>query len=161
MGSKKVIVRTFEEGSRPTALPQEPAISRESSTLLLRIAAFLIDALSASLLLVLPASLASYALLWFGGSMRPVSAIWWSALLLLFLFILFRDGFGGRSIGKRLMAVAIRTNTGAPVGLTRSLVRNLPLVIPLWNLVEVVMIFAAADGRRTGDRMAKTTIVEE
>lgn len=113
------------------------------------------------MVLVLPASVASYALLWLGGSMRPVSAIWWSALLVFILFILFRDGFGGRSVGKRVMAVEIRTPAGRGVSLFRSAARNLPLVVPLWNLVEVAMVFFAADGRRTGDRIAKTTIIEE
>ncbi len=38
-----------------------------SQTTLLRIAAFLVDALSISLLLVLPAALVSYTLAWIGG----------------------------------------------------------------------------------------------
>jgi uncharacterized RDD family membrane protein YckC len=111
--------------------------------------------------LILPASVASYTLLWFGGSMRPVSAIWWAALLIFMVFLLVRDGFGGRSPGKRSMAVAIRTPEGRPMTVLRSAARNLPLVVPLWNLVEAAMVFFTADGRRTGDRMAKTTITEE
>ncbi len=113
------------------------------------------------MLLIPPASLASYSILWFGGSMRPVSWIWWGALLLFLLFLLFRDAVGGRSMGKRFMAVEIRTRSGAPVGWLRSAARNLPLVVPGWNLVEVFMTFFAREGRRSGDRIAKTTVVEE
>ncbi len=161
-GSRGKRLSFRRRGGNPTegALRRGP-IARESSVLLLRVAAFLIDALSSAVVLILPASLASYALLWFGGSMRPVSAIWWAALLLFILFILFRDGFGGRSMGKRVMAIAILTPDGRPVTLFRSAARNLPLIVPLWNLVEVAMVFFAAEGRRSGDRIAKTRIVEE
>jgi uncharacterized RDD family membrane protein YckC len=93
--------------------------------------------------------------------MRPVSWIWWGALLIFLLFLLLRDGFRGRSMGKRVMAVDLQTRTGERVGILRSVVRNLPLVIPIWNLVEVVMIFFARQGRRTGDRMAGTMVVDE
>lgn len=93
--------------------------------------------------------------------MRPVSWIWWGALLLFLLFLVFRDAVGGRSIGKRLMALEIRTSSGARAGPFRSAVRNVPLVIPGWNLVEVLMLLVAANGRRSGDRIAGTTVGEE
>lgn len=93
--------------------------------------------------------------------MRPVSWIWWGALFVFLLFLLVRDGFGGRSMGKRVMAVAIRRSDGGRVTLLRSAARNLPLVVPGWNLAEVAMILFARDGRRSGDRMAKTRVVEE
>ena len=93
--------------------------------------------------------------------MRPISWIWWAALLLFLLFIVFRDAIGGRSMGKRLMALEIRTSSGARVGLLRSAARNLPLVIPGWNLIDVMMLLFAATGRRSGDRIAGTVVVEE
>ena len=92
--------------------------------------------------------------------MRPVSWIWWAALLLFLLFILFRDA-RGRSMGKRVMALEIRSRSGARAGWIRSWSRNLPLVVPGWNLVEIVMVLFAAGGRRTGDRIAGTMVVEE
>jgi uncharacterized RDD family membrane protein YckC len=139
---------------------QEPPISRDSSLLLLRIAAFLIDAVSAAVILIPPAALASYAVLWLGLSMRPISWIWWAALLLFLLFILFRDA-RGRSMGKRVMAVRIDTAAGRPVGWLKSALRNLPLVVPVWNLLEVGMVVFASGGRRSGDMLARTTISEE
>ncbi|HSN69651.1 MAG TPA: RDD family protein [Thermoanaerobaculia bacterium] len=157
--SQRALAAPAVRGPRGTQ-PQEPAIPRETSLLLLRIAAFLIDAITAAVLLIPPASVVSYSLLWFGLSMRPVSWIWWAALFVFLLFILFRDA-RGRSMGKRVMAVEIRSPTGTRLGWFRSAARNLPLVVPGWNLVEVVMIFAAAGGRRSGDRIAGTTVVEE
>jgi hypothetical protein len=44
-------------------------------------------------------------------------------------------------------------------GYIRSFVRNLPLVIPGWNLVEVLLVLLGKP--RTGDRIAKTTVTEE
>ena len=51
-----------------------------SQTTLLRIAAFLVDALSISLLLVLPAALLSYVLAWIGGEIRVIQIVWYVAL---------------------------------------------------------------------------------
>lgn len=157
---KKVIVSPLEEGTAQRPSGQEAAIPREYSLLLLRIAAFLVDALAAAIVLIPPASLASYGILWARQSMRPVSWIWWSALLLFLLFILFRDA-RGRSMGKRLMALEIRTASGSRAWWLRSAVRNAPLVIPGWNLIELVMLLFTANGRRSGDRIARTTVGEE
>ncbi len=48
-------------------------------TTLLRIAAFLVDALSISLILILPASAVSYAMAWIGGSVKVIQIVWWVA----------------------------------------------------------------------------------
>jgi uncharacterized RDD family membrane protein YckC len=151
----------FSGGNRATALRLESPIPRDYSLLLLRIAAFLVDALAAAVVLIPPASLASYGILWARHSMRPVSWIWWSALLLFLLFLLFRDALGGRSFGKRLMALEIRTASGARVGAFRSAARNVPLIVPGWNLLELVMLLFAANGRRSGDRITGTVVGEE
>src|SRR4051812_47312107 len=71
-----------------------------SQTRILRIAAFLVDALTIALVLVLPTSLISYALAWIGGSVKGIQIVWWVALAILVLSILVRDGIRGRSVGK-------------------------------------------------------------
>ena len=43
-----------------------------SQTTLLRVAAFLVDALTISIVLVLPATIASYAMAWIGGTVAEV-----------------------------------------------------------------------------------------
>ena len=131
-----------------------------SQTTLLRIAAFLTDALSIAVILIAPASLASYILAWVGGgSIKAIQIVWWVALALLMLALLVRDGYRGRSPGKRLLGLRLVTPHGEGCGYTRSIIRNLPLFIPPLNLVEAILVVAGK--RRTGDRIARTTVTEE
>lgn len=127
-------------------------------TKLLRIAAFLVDALTISILLVLPASLISYGLTW-ATSPKAIQLVWWGALAILMAAMLFRDGYRGRSIGKQLLGLRILTPRGEGCGFGRSFVRNLPLVVPGWNLLEVILVLAGK--ARTGDRIARTSVTEE
>ncbi len=129
-----------------------------SQTTLLRIAAFLVDALSISILLIVPASVVSYLLALF-GTPRAVQYVWFVALAILAVAMLLRDGFRGRSIGKRLLGLRLVTPKGERCGYPRSIVRNLPVIIPGWNLLEVIMILAGK--ARTGDRIARTSVSEE
>ena len=130
-----------------------------TQTRILRIAAFLVDALTIALVLVLPTSLISYALAWIGGSVKGIQIVWWVALAILILSILIRDGIRGRSVGKQLLGLRLTTRAGGKCGYVRSLIRNLPLVVPLWNLLEVGFVLAGRP--RTGDRIAGTLVSEE
>jgi uncharacterized RDD family membrane protein YckC len=130
-----------------------------SQTTLLRIAAFLVDALSLALLLILPSSVVSYVMAWIGGSVKAIAIVWFVALAILMAGMIIRDGFRGRSLGKQLLGLRLLTPHGEGCGWGRSVVRNLPLVIPGWNLIEAVMVFAGK--ARTGDRIARTTVTEE
>lgn len=129
-----------------------------SQTRLLRIAAFLVDALTIALILILPAALISYGMTW-SGNPRGIQLVWWIALIILMLAMLFRDGFRGRSIGKQLLGLRLITPAGERCGWLRSFVRNVPLIIPPWNFVEVALVLMGKP--RTGDRIAKTTVTEE
>jgi uncharacterized RDD family membrane protein YckC len=130
-----------------------------SQTTLLRIAAFLVDALSLALLLILPSSVVSYAMAWIGGSVKAIAIVWFVALAILMAGMVVRDGFRGRSLGKQLLGLRLLTPRGEGCGWWRSVARNFPLVIPGWNLIEAVMVFAGRS--RTGDRIARTTVTEE
>lgn len=129
-----------------------------SQTKLLRIAAFLVDALSIAIILILPASAVSYGMTW-SSSPRGIQVVWWVALAVLMIAMLLRDGFRGRSVGKHLLGLRLITPRGEGCGYGRSLVRNFPLVVPGWNLLEVIMVLAGK--RRTGDRIARTSVTEE
>jgi uncharacterized RDD family membrane protein YckC len=129
-----------------------------SQTKLLRIAAFLVDALSIAIILILPASIVSYAMTW-SSSPKGIQLVWWVALGVLMLAMLFRDGFRRRSIGKQLLGLRLLTPKGEGCGYFRSILRNIPLVIPGWNLLELLLVLAGK--ARTGDRLAKTTVTEE
>lgn len=93
--------------------------------------------------------------------MRQIALVWYVALFLFLAGLLLRDGWRGRSPGKRLFALRIRSRRGEGCGWGGSLLRNLPLVVPGWNLAEVIMLFASEKGRRSGDRMAGTVVIEE
>jgi uncharacterized RDD family membrane protein YckC len=130
-----------------------------SQTRLLRLAAFLVDALSMSLILILPASILSYGVALIGGDMRAIQIVWLAALAILTCGMLLRDGFRGRSWGKHLLGLRLVTPAGDGCGYGRSIVRNLPLVIPGWNLLEIVLVLAK--NSRSGDRIARTIVTEE
>lgn len=127
-------------------------------TKLLRIAAFLVDALSIAIILFLPASIASYAVTW-TNTPKAIQLVWWGALAVLMLAMLFRDGFRRRSIGKQLLGLRLLTPQGEGCSYGRSFLRNFPLVIPVWNVLEVILVLLGKP--RTGDRIAKTTVTEE
>jgi uncharacterized RDD family membrane protein YckC len=131
-----------------------------SQTTLLRIAAFLVDALSISIILIAPASVLSYILAWVGsGSIKAIQIVWWAALAILVVALLLRDGYHGRSPGKRLLGLRLVTPRGEGCGYMGSVIRNLPLLIPPLNVAEAILVIAGK--RRTGDHIAKTTVMEE
>lgn len=134
-------------------------VSADRQTTLLRIAAFLVDAVTMAVLLIMPASLVSYALAWIGGSVKGIQIVWWVALAILVLAILIRDGIRGRSVGKQLLGLKLTTRKGGRCGYLRSIIRNVPLIVPLWNLLEACFVLAGR--RRTGDRIAGTVVMEE
>jgi uncharacterized RDD family membrane protein YckC len=133
-------------------------LTEPSQTKLLRIAAFLVDALSIAIILVLPASIVSYAMTW-ASSPKGIQLVWWAALAVLMVAMLLRDGFRGRSVGKHLLGLRLLTPKGEGCSYGRSFVRNLPLVIPGWNVLEVLLVLFGRP--RTGDRLAKTSATEE
>lgn len=130
-----------------------------SQTTLLRIAAFLVDSLTMSILLILPASAISYGMAWVGGSVKAIQIVWWVALAILVTALLIRDGYKGRSLGKQMLGLRLLTPRGEGCGWWRSVLRNLPVVLFPWTLIEVFLVVAGKP--RTGDRIAKTTVSEE
>jgi uncharacterized RDD family membrane protein YckC len=130
-----------------------------SQTTLLRIAAFLVDALSIALLLVLPAALVSYTLAWIGGEINAIQIVWYVALTIVIVGMLFRDGWRGRSLGKQILGLRLITPNERPCGYLRSVARNAGLIVPGLNLVEVILVVVGK--RRIGDKIAKTTVTEE
>jgi uncharacterized RDD family membrane protein YckC len=130
-----------------------------SQTTLLRIAAFLVDALSIALILVLPAAILSYSLASIGGEIKSIQIVWLVAILVVMVAMLFRDGWRGRSLGKQILGLRLVTPSEKPCGYLRSLIRNFGLIVPGWNLIEVVLVISGK--RRIGDRIAKTTVTEE
>ncbi|HXI11742.1 MAG TPA: RDD family protein [Thermoanaerobaculia bacterium] len=125
---------------------------------LLRIAAFLADALSAALLLLFVSTIVSYSMAWTGGSGKSITMAWFASGAALVLYLLLRDS-AGRSPGKKILGLKVVTPSGRRCGPIRSFTRNLPLLVPGVNVIEAVLLVFGST--RLGDRMAGTRIVEE
>jgi hypothetical protein len=72
---------------------------------------------------------------------------------------LLRDARGGRA--RRWLALEVRRADGGPPGPLGSIRRNVPLLVPLWNLYDAWPMLRRTDGerrtdRRTGIRIMRT-----
>lgn len=96
-------------------------------------------------------------------------------------YLLLRDGFDfefmrGRSLGKRMMKLTVQRDDGGKMDFMTSVKRNWPLAISMLpigllslviapialviGLYEVYLALTSSDGRRWGDKMAGTRLVE-
>ncbi|TCM95704.1 putative RDD family membrane protein YckC [Paenibacillus sp. BK033] len=90
------------------------------------------------------------------NSNRPFEIFY--PLLFLVLFVFYnRDLIDGRSIGKRIVGIGVRdqSNVQHTPGIIRLFFRNVLLI--LWPLE---LLFFIITGRRLGDRLLKTKVVE-
>ncbi len=92
------------------------------------------------------------------------------------LYILISDGlFDGRSIGKYLTHLRVIRDDGSPGRTRESVIRNSPLFfviiiskIPFLGpiigalvvLFEIIMIIGSPSGKRFGDELARTEVIE-
>jgi uncharacterized RDD family membrane protein YckC len=77
------------------------------------------------------------------------------------MYILFRDGIGGASWGKRrngLLVICLRT--GEPCGFVGSFIRNFIALIPLIGFLDLILLFVHERGQRIGDRIMHIQVVE-
>jgi hypothetical protein len=89
---------------------------------------------------------------WFFGLSSPRLAAWiWAALAAAAVAgFLLRDAAGGRA--RRWLGVEVRDAAGEPPGAWGSVRRNLPLLVPGWNLIDVWPVLADGAGPRRSDR---------
>jgi hypothetical protein len=126
-----------------------------------RLLALFLDALVCAA----PADLAGLLLtaaVWrfFPSARGAVPAIWAAAAAAATLAFLLRDARGGRA--RRWLALEVRRADGRPPGAWGSVRRNLPLLLPLWNLWDAWPLLRDRDAarrtdRRTGIRMLRIT----
>jgi uncharacterized RDD family membrane protein YckC len=137
-------------------------MNRENPQLiLLRVLAFVIDALSMLFILIVPTTLLSYGIVFAFDSTASVARIWQATTVLFAIGILARDAISGRSPGKRLLGLVIKTPRGKGCGPIRSVVRNLFLLIPGLNLIEVILLLFTRNGTRLGDLVARSRVEQE
>lgn len=128
-----------------------------------RIVSFIIDcAVSAALLGGF--SSAAYAI-----SAALDDALGWLIALILALcgiigfvaYVLFRDAFfGGMGCGKKVMKLRVVESDGARCRWESSALRNVTMIVPLLNVLELVLAVFDTQGLRLGDRIARTQVVE-
>ena len=61
---------------------------------------------------------------WIGGSAKAIQIVWWVALGILVIGILIRDGYHGRSPGKRLLGLRLVTPRGEGCGYAGGIVSS-------------------------------------
>ncbi|MEE9457768.1 MAG: GYF domain-containing protein [bacterium] len=76
-------------------------------------------------------------------------------------YFLVRDA-GGASIGKRIMELRVvkYDDYDRPANVVNSIIRNITLLIPLLNILDVVYAYTDPKGRTVGDRAAGTVLTE-
>ncbi len=79
--------------------------------------------------------------------------------VLLFTLFIFKDIFGGQSIGKKLISIQIRSASdySRPVSKIRAVLRNIPLVL-IWA-VDLPIMMASNRNQRLGEIMTKCVVV--
>lgn len=137
-----------------------------------RIAAILIDSLIFIAVSIPAAIVLAFAFFTaFGNNEALTATLFLIGVLLSLLplaFLLLKDGFrNGQSPGKKSMKlIVIDLETNMPCTKQQSCIRNaiillLGIVPIIGNLIEPIMIFATDDGRRLGDRAAKTMVIDK
>jgi hypothetical protein len=116
-----------------------------------RILACLLDLAFAAAAVDIPALLATVAIWRFLPAALPLLPWLWGATAVAgLLAFLLRDSSGGRA--RRLLALEVRREDGGRPGAWRSLARNLPLIVPFWNLSEAFPVFRDGEAVRPADR---------
>ncbi|MDD2752175.1 MAG: RDD family protein [Candidatus Omnitrophica bacterium] len=109
-----------------------------------RVCAFLIDSIIGQILGILVSSSLKFNLNW------PV----WAA------YILLKDSVEARSIGKFFVGIQVTDENNNPAKAPQTILRNLLMIIPIFPLVEYFVLLRNAQGRRLGDKAAKTQVTD-
>jgi uncharacterized RDD family membrane protein YckC len=96
---------------------------------------------------------------------------WYTALMIMFVFIVFIGYFiffemilRGRTPGKAAVKIRVIKKNGQPLTFTASLVRNIFRIVdmlPGLYGIGIISMFANSDSRRIGDLAASTIVVKE
>ena len=125
-----------------------------------RLLAFLLD----WLVCVAAADVAGLVLTWALWKWAPG---WWPAVVWIWVAVaaaavvgfLLRDASGGRA--RRWLALEAADAEGRPPGAWGSIRRNLPLLVPVWNIFEGWPLLRNGDAQRPADRKRGIRIVAE
>lgn len=108
-----------------------------------RVAAFFIDSIIAQVC----GGIVSFV------AVKDINLIIWAAV------ILFKDSFSGQSVGKYLVGTQIIDENNLPAKPSKTIIRNIFMIIPIFPLIEYVMMLRdKEEGKRIGDNLAKTKV---
>ncbi len=123
-----------------------------------RILAFLLDVLLCAAVADAAGLLATGAIwFWTPGWRAAIPWLWAGAAAFAVAGFLLRDVSGGRA--RQWLALRAIDREGRPPGVGGSIRRNLPLLIPIWNLVEAWPVLRRGEAERPADRRSGTRIV--
>lgn len=135
----------------PTPYSSTTPVLREKATAIIRFVAVFIDGLVGYVPMLILGLISSKLVV--------------LGYLLYIGYLLTRDSLpflGGQSVGKKLMGIkVIKEDTGAGImgDYGTGVIRAIPQVIPLLNLVDALVIFRDST-KRFGDEWAKTIVVK-
>ena len=74
--------------------------------------------------------------------------------------MLLRDTFDGRSLGKLATGLKVIDVKERPLKISQAIIRNIFIVLPILPLVEYFVMLKNQQGRRIGDKAAKTLVID-
>ena len=123
-----------------------------------RILAFCLDALLCALAGDAAGLLASAAVwFWFPEIRAGIPVIWALCGAGALAAFLLRDCSGG--LARRWLGLRVEDDAGRAPGRAGSIRRNLPLIVPLWNVVEAWPVLKKGDAQRRADRRSGRRVV--
>ena len=122
-----------------------------------RVLAFLLD-LAIPAAVAEAAALLTAALVWrvLPGARAGTPWLFAPAGAAVLVAFLLRDARGGRA--RRWLALEVRSEEEGTPGAWRSIRRNLPLLLPGWNVVEAWPLLSDGLGRRSSDRRLRLAV---
>ena len=130
--------------SQPVSPVSEMDTAAKKSVISKRIVAFLLD----QFLVVMPLGFVLHMFIpsqsWLVGS----------------AYLLFRDCFNGRSIGKLIMSLQAVGPEGQKITFVQGILRNITMVIPILPIIEFFVLLSNKDAQRLGDMFAKTSVLD-
>ena len=114
--------------------------------------AFLIDCLIYFSVMIIPMFIAP-------SLPEPLSRVSAVGLPIGVLYMVFRDGFGGQSIGKRIMKIRlVHEEGGAPIGFWTAFLRGFLTSIPILGWIDFVLVMFTRERQRWTDKLLRARL---
>jgi len=126
-----------------------------------RIVAYILDALIASSPTIVFFMFGVFgAKYWYGLSSGAIFGAYVLFQLFSIVYLLFKDSlFFGRSIGKLIMGLQVVNESNKVCSIGKAVGRNAFFLIPLFPIIELIVMLADKKGRRIGDKAAGTKVI--